>query len=77
MYRFGRRRFLEMSQKRLIVRGFVCIPKWSELHPVQQEARNRFYAGEYNNEVYHSTSSVESGMKKKSHLKNIRRYSSP
>lgn len=44
-----------MSQKRLIVKGFVCIPKWSELHPVQQEARNMFYAGEYNNEVYHST----------------------
>lgn len=32
---------------------------------------------EYNNEVYHSTGSVESGLKKKSHLKNIRRYSSP
>lgn len=36
---------LVMSQKELIVKGFVCIPKWSELHPVQQEARNRFYSG--------------------------------
>lgn len=53
----GKRRFLETSQKRPVVKDLVCNPKWSELHPVGSGKPEKVYVGEYSNEVYHSEQS--------------------
>lgn len=43
--RMGREEFLEMSQKRLVVKGLECNPTWSEFHLVGSGKPEKVFCG--------------------------------